>query len=495
MQAQRRQRSPLLAPSPSGSSRQTTLGFRLSEVLFSLFVAFVIVALAGCIRYALVPFIGGKTVFMMFFPAVMLSAWIGGLTGGLFAVAMSGAVSLWLFDPASGGIDARDPQDASSLIAFILMSASIAWGTAALRFSREQLAMAAAELAEKESRFQALFDILPVGISIAEDPECREIRHNPTLTQWLGHEPDINASLTGPRAGELPYKVLQHGKPVPPEDLPMPVAARTGVKYHHWEGDLHRADGSVIHVLGYATPLLGADGKVEGCLGTYVDISEVRRAEQERVQHQSEIETLNKQLQRSVSETHHRVKNNLQVITALLNMEIQRHEQAVPPERIRRIIHHVQSLSAIHDLLTYQSKKDAKHQLVGSKDAFDRLVPLVAALVVGRKIEYSADDVELTPRQATAVAILVNELIGNAIKHGQGDISARFTVDSGVAELEVADRGPGFPDGFDPLLSANTGLELVETVARWDLQGDTHYENRPDGGAKVLVEFPIGTDS
>lgn len=119
-----------------------------------------------------------------------------------------------------------------------------------------------------------------------------------------------------------------------------------------------------------------------------------------------------------------------------------------------------------------------------------RLVPLVAGLAAGRQIHYEAADIDLTPRQGAALAILVNELVSNAIKHGKGDIHVIFTAGGKEARLVVRDDGPGFPAGFDAVQAANTGLELVEMLARWDLQGETRYETRSEGGARVVVEFP-----
>ncbi len=66
-----------------------------------------------------------------------------------------------------------------------------------------------------------------------------------------------------------------------------------------------------------------------------------------------------------------------------------------------------------------------------------------------------------------------------------------LTRSAGTARLQVDDDGPGFPDSFDAIRAANTGLELVEAVGRWDLQGSITYQNRDGGGAQVAVEFPL----
>ena len=76
-------------------------------------------------------------------------------------------------------------------------------------------------------------------------------------------------------------------------------------------------------------------------------------------------------------------------------------------------------------------------------------------------------------------------------KHGKGDIEVWFGVRDEMLGLEVIDDGPGFPDRFDPKTMSNTGLELIESLSRWDLRGEVRYENRAEGGACVFVRFPL----
>jgi two-component sensor histidine kinase len=55
----------------------------------------------------------------------------------------------------------------------------------------------------------------------------------------------------------------------------------------------------------------------------------------------------------------------------------------------------------------------------------------------------------------------------------------------------VRDDGPGFPTGFDPASDAHTGLDLISNLIGWDLGGQARYENHPQGGAQVVVTFPL----
>ena len=87
--------------------------------------------------------------------------------------------------------------------------------------------------------------------------------------------------------------------------------------------------------------------------------------------------------------------------------------------------------------------------------------------------------------------MIVNELVSNAVKHGKGDIEVTLRHADKRATLEVCDDGPGFAPDFVAETAANTGLELIENIARYDLRGETMYENRKEGGARITVIFPV----
>jgi two-component sensor histidine kinase/PAS domain-containing protein len=238
-------------------------------------------------------------------------------------------------------------------------------------------------------------------------------------------------------------------------------------------------------------PLRDASGDIIGVTGAVNDITERKRAQDALAAQQAEISALNTRLQRAMSETHHRVKNNLQVIAALLDMQEMLYRDAVPMSEIVRLRHHVKALSTIHDLLTHQAKNDAEVYDLSVLDAIEQLVPIIQGVVMSRTIEFSVDDLRMPVRQSTALTVLVNELVSNAVKHGQGAIRLAFATQNGRAMLEVTDEGPGFAPDFDPVTAANTGLELILTLAQLDLQGEARFENRAEGGGRVVVEFPI----
>ncbi len=206
---------------------------------------------------------------------------------------------------------------------------------------------------------------------------------------------------------------------------------------------------------------------------------------------QAEIQALNVRLRRAMSETHHRVKNNLQVIASLVDMQTQTGEDMVSVTAMKRIGQHVSTLASIHDLLTQQTRTSDDVESVSTRAVLGRLVSLIQATSGPRRIRFQADDTRLPVREGASLGLLVNELLNNALKHGTGEIALTLTVTGLQAHLEVCDDGPGFPAGFDAARGANTGLELVDSVGRLDLRGRLTFENRPEGGARVTLRFPI----
>jgi PAS domain S-box-containing protein len=219
-----------------------------------------------------------------------------------------------------------------------------------------------------------------------------------------------------------------------------------------------------------------------------------RREETERRlrAHQLEIEKLNARLRQSVEVTHHHVRNNLQIILALTQLPVEEGKDTVPVSALDRIGHHTTSLAAMHELLMQQARANADVECLSARTALEKMLPLLATPLHGREIRYTSDDIVLPVQEIGSLCILVNELVTNAIQHGAGTIQLGVKAQHGVARLEVCDEGPGFPPDFDPSIAAATGLCLVDMAARHDLRGDIRFETRPEGGARVIVEFPLG---
>ncbi|MEA5514378.1 ATP-binding protein, partial [Nodularia sp. UHCC 0506] len=142
------------------------------------------------------------------------------------------------------------------------------------------------DLQRRIAELQTLFQVIPIGIGIAEDAECKTIRANPCLAQQLGVSPDDNASLSAPTP-ERPtnFKVYREGRELLPEELPMQYSAAHGVEILNCELDIVHDNGTVLKLLEHVAPLFDEEGNSRGSVGAFIDITERKQVE-ETIQNQ-----------------------------------------------------------------------------------------------------------------------------------------------------------------------------------------------------------------
>jgi PAS domain S-box-containing protein len=337
-------------------------------------------------------------------------------------------------------------------------------------------------LRETEIRYRTLTNAVSQLIW-QNDARGKPVYFNEQWEQYVGVE----------RLADSPIPWTQF---VHPDDLPHVLEARseglqTGEAYES-RCRLLRHDGIWRWHIARVVPMTGDDGNVESWIGAATDIHEMQVLMEQLTVRQMEVEELNEQLSRAMTETHHRVKNNLQIMAAMIDMQVMDADTTVPVNELRRLNRHIRTLAVIHDLLTQKAREDGRAEQLSARAILLQLLPMLQQTAGPQAIDFSADDVPLGSRQGTSLALVTNELVSNALKYGRNRIRVRLSVSNTEAALEVCDDGPGFPADFDPGAQSNTGLELVENLSRWDLDGHAVYTNAPDGGACVRVVFPVG---
>ena len=191
-------------------------------------------------------------------------------------------------------------------------------------------------------------------------------------------------------------------------------------------------------------------------------------------------------------EIHHRVKNNLQNIAALLRMQIRRLDRVSPEQALEDSISRIVSIALVHESLSEgQIGMVDLGRLVGSisraaePDQMNR--PLIT-------LDTSEHPVMIPSREATSVALVVNELIQNALEHGfQGEDESRVAIKirqmKNMITVTVQDNGPGFPENFDLEQHGNLGLTIVQTLVGEELKGTLQI--RSDRGVTAELKFPL----
>jgi PAS domain S-box-containing protein len=136
------------------------------------------------------------------------------------------------------------------------------------------------ELAALNQDLQTLFDVIPIGVLIAQDPEFKQVKSNPAFAKILGLPPQTNVSYTPEDAPPPSYKLLKEGRELSPNEFPLRYAAIHKTEIKGTEVDIVREDGTVFNLFGYAKPLLDEQGFLRGSVAAFLDITDRKRAEE-----------------------------------------------------------------------------------------------------------------------------------------------------------------------------------------------------------------------
>lgn len=232
-----------------------------------------------------------------------------------------------------------------------------------------------------------------------------------------------------------------------------------------------------------ALPLFGLNRpRTLGVLLTVHDDTEARRREREL-----KIKTT------MIKEVHHRVKNDLQTVAALLRMQSRRMQTEEAKLALAEAVNRILSIAVIHEFLSDQDSR-----VINVREIAQRILNQMQAGVLdpSRRINLSlkGPSIFLTARQATSSALIINELLQNAVEHGydqrdrEGVISLTFEDEGDMVMLRVHDNGRGLPDHFDLEHVDSLGLRIVRTLVTEDLKGQ--IEMLSDNGVSAVVRFP-----
>lgn len=252
-------------------------------------------------------------------------------------------------------------------------------------------------------------------------------------------------------------------------------------------------DGREVPIDDSGAPIRDTLGRLIGVVLVFRDITERKVAQHQRELYFSELEMLNSRLKTAMTETHHRVKNNLQLIAAMIEVQTQEGLGTLSADEVIRLETNIRTLAAVQDILTYESKTTGDISEVSTKGILELLLPIHQDSAPRYHITAQLEEVRLPGKQGTALALLANELLSNAIKHGKSvvQLALETNFDKSMLEMRVADDGPGFPGGFDPVTAAHTGLELVVSLATCDLGAELLFGNHVDGGGEVTLRIPL----
>ena len=329
----------------------------------------------------------------------------------------------------------------------------------------------AEELRRSEARTRSILRAAPVGIGVVVERVFQEV--NEAMTRITGYAEE---ELIG-RSARMLYPTQAEFDQAGSEKYRQIREQGIGSVETRWQ----RKDGAVIDVALRSSPIV-LDDPGKGVAFTALDITRTKRAEQERLAHEAA------QRNALVREVHHRIKNNLQGVIGLLRQHMAEHPgtRAVMESAIAQI----NTIAVVHGLQgrMQQGELRLRELLVEVATAAASLALLPHRPPLEDTLE---GEIWLENGTAVSIALILNELIHNAIKHGRPGAGPSITLSGrdGLARVRIVNGGGPLPAGFDLATGrgCGTGMDLVRTLL--PRRGATLSLTEADG--RVVTELSL----
>ncbi len=291
----------------------------------------------------------------------------------------------------------------------------------------------------------------------------------------LGSEGDIEGRYLADLVADL---VDQHG--TVDESLPLVLTGRTP-----WRSEIE--SGRVT--ISLRSIPLKRDGNRTGAVVLGRDVSEIRRRERELMSRDALIR-----------EMHHRVKNNLQTVSALLRLQARRASSSEAKSAIEEAMRRVAVIAVVHDSLSHSLDESIDFDDILDKGL--RLAPDLSSPLVQVTTRRVGSFGKIATEDASALLLAITELVTNAVEHGFpfdlddpdlepvcGSIEVRPEREGNFLRLRIVDDGVGLKDERGP--GDGLGTQIVRTLITADLRGTIDWRSREGGGTEVLLEVPL----
>jgi two-component sensor histidine kinase len=227
-------------------------------------------------------------------------------------------------------------------------------------------------------------------------------------------------------------------------------------------------------------------GETLGALLLMQDVTELRRRDRQIMSKDA-----------TIREIHHRVKNNLQTVAALLRLQARRVSVPGAKAALEESMRRVQSIALVHETLSVSIDES-----VDFDEIVDRLLVMLSDVMGSSSrvtVERQGSFGEIPAESATALVLVLTELVQNAIEHAfpderPGKVGVHATRQRGELTVAIVDDGIGLPEDFTGSeRSDRLGLQIVRTLVSAELNGTVEFRSHADsGGTAAVVVLPVG---
>lgn len=330
------------------------------------------------------------------------------------------------------------------------------------------------QLGKTEQKLQEIIDH-STNLFYSHTPDHVLTYLSPQSEDFLGLSPEevpvkwtdlITDHPVNDTAAEITRKAIETGDPQPPFEL-----------------QLRKTNGEIIWVEAHESPIV-KNGETIAIAGSLTDITKRKKTEDKLKESLSEKETL-------LSEIHHRVKNNLAIVSGLMQLQAFSTDNEEFAKMLNVSVSRMRSIAGIHEQL-YQSNSFSTIDLA---ENLKRLITeVINTMQIPTNIHQDLDlqSVSLSMDQALPCTLIVNEVVTNILKHAfvdseEGTISVHLSEKNNRVTLVISDNGVGLPDDFDIEKSDSLGMELINTLSE---QLGAVYSYGPDTvGTRFDISF------
>lgn len=244
--------------------------------------------------------------------------------------------------------------------------------------------------------------------------------------------------------------------------------------------------GNYANVISNGHILRDEDGDALRMIGALRDITDQKLTEEELKTSLSEKETL-------LAEIHHRVKNNLAVVSGMMQLQAYDSNNESVQEQLYDSVVRIKTMATVHELL-YQSNSFSQ---LDFSDTLKELVQNVSSTLQSEnevKVEFSSDPVKLNINQAIPTSLIVNEVITNAFKHAfegikECKIKIELRQEENRVDLTIIDNGTGMPADIDSSNSNSLGFHLINLLSEQVSATHTYGKNKNGSGTLFQLHF------
>jgi two-component sensor histidine kinase len=311
-----------------------------------------------------------------------------------------------------------------------------------------------------------LIRVDPAGMVVFASPNALSAYHR------MGHAADLVGTRLAPLTRELisdPFDAKEIAQLI--------LTAVDGTPSMRIEAEARGAT-----VLFRALPLRPR-GDAAGALVLVRDVTEIRRKDRALLSKDA-----------TIREIHHRVKNNLQTVAALLRLQARRTSAPEARQALDEAVRRVASIALVHETLS-----TSLDERVDIDEVVDRVIPMLTEVAITETrvaVRREGSFGVLAADRATPMVMVLTELVQNALEHafapGQhGEVIVEVSRSARYLDVIVSDDGRGLPPGFSLERTDQLGLQIVRTLVESELLGSLSLRRRERGGTEAVLRVPL----